>query len=403
MTHIAIIKMNNNMNDIQLAIVIVAYNRTESVRRLFNSLLEAHYPQTAPLIISIDKSDTEAVGELADKLDWPYGDKKVIKHQENLGLRRHVLSIGEYTKLYDGVIVLEDDLEVSPSFYNFALEAVRKYRNDERIAGISLYSFTLNLNNKLPFIPEQNGFDAFLFQNAQSWGQVWMTKAWMSFIEWYSNHSEEFPYLNHLPYSICHWGKNSWLKYHIKYCIEKDKYFVYPYISMTFCSGAVGTHSSEKSSFVQNAILRGCRQGFRFPDFEESVKYDGFFERVGIKESLGLKDVCVDINGEKGNRMGNRYWLTTKRMRYRIIRSFGLLYIPIERNVLQQVYGNSIFLYDTSQKGKLPSNNFIEIISLYKYSGLFSFMRRCGFIESTLQILRYLFHRLNLFIKASSK
>lgn len=384
-----------------VAIAIVAYNRTESVQRLLESLLKAHYSQTAPLIISIDKSNTDAVEKLADEFQWPFGEKIVAKHTENLGLRRHILSIGDYTKKYDAVIVLEDDLEVSPSFYNYAIETVSKYQNDKRIAGISLYTFPVNLHTKLPFIPEKNEYDAFLFQNAQSWGQVWMTNAWADFIEWYENNSEEFSEEPHLPHSICHWGKNSWLKYHIKYCIENDKYFVYPYTSLSFCSNAAGVHSSEAGSFNQNPIIRGNMKGFRLPDYEDAVKYDSFYERVGV--DVGLKDVCFDINGSKGNRQKHRYWLTTKRKPYKTMASYGLLYIPIEENIIQKVEGESIFLYDTQEMGTTPPNNLVDIVNFYKLNGLFSYMRLCGFFSSILQLSRYIFHRYFLYSSARKK
>lgn len=384
-----------------IAIAIVAYNRADSVRRLLNSLLKASYIQPAPLIISIDKSDTDAVEQLADEFQWPYGEKIVAKHTKNMGLRRHILSIGDYTKKYDAVIVLEDDLEVSPSFYHYAVDTVTKYQHDNRIAGISLYTFPLNLHTKLPFIPEKNEYDAFLFQNAQSWGQIWMTDSWAQFVEWYENNSEEFSDEPHLPLSICHWGKNSWLKYHIKYCIEKDKYFVYPYTSLTFCSNAAGVHSIEAGSFNQNPIIRGIMKDFRLPAFEDAVKYDGFYERVGV--DVGLEDVCFDINGSKGNRLKQRYWLTTIRKPYKVVSSYGLLYIPIEENIINRVEGNAVFLYDTHEKGVIPPNNFIEIINFYKLSGLLSYMRIRGFFSSILQLVRYIIHRYFLYSSSRKK
>jgi len=372
-----------------IAIVIVAYNRVDCVQKLLSSLLKANYPQPAPLIISIDKSETDAVERLANEFQWPFGEKTVAKHEVNLGLRKHILSIGDYTKKYDGVVVLEDDLEVSPSFYNFALEAVEKYHDDDRIAGISLFTFPINLHISLPFIPEKNQYDAFLFQNAQSWGQVWMTKAWGDFIKWYENNSEEFSNQPHLPYSICHWGKNSWLKYHIKYCIEQNKYFVYPYTSLTYCSGAAGVHSGEVNNYTQGAILRGNMSNFRLPEYDAAVKYDGFYERVGLNYNLGVNDVCFDLNGSKGNRMNHRYWLTTKRAPYKVIRSYGLLYLPMERNVACNVSGDVIFLYDTQAKAKKPKNNFLPIISYYKFNGIFGYMMACGFARSSFQLFRY--------------
>ena len=379
---------------LNVAIVVVAYNRTDCVQKLLCSLLKANYSQPAPLIISIDKSKTDDVEHLADEFQWPFGEKIVVKHEVNLGLRKHILSIGDYTKKYDGVIVLEDDLEVSPSFYNYALEAVEKYKDDDRIAGISLYTFPLNLQISFPFIPEKNEYDAFLFQNAQSWGQVWMTKAWGNFIKWYEDNSEEFSIQPHLPYSICHWGKNSWLKYHIKYCIEQNKYFVYPYTSLTYCSGAAGIHSDEVNSCTQGAILRGNMSNFRLPDYDSAVKYDGFYERVDLNYNLGVDDVCLDLNGSKGNRLNHRYWLTTKQASYKVVRSYGLMYLPMEQNVACNVSGDAIFLYDTQVKGKKPKNNFLPVISYYKFNGMFSYMMERGFISSSFQLLRYVFHKI---------
>lgn len=384
---------NDTIKSVQIAIVVVAYNRSDSVRRLLGSLLEANYSQSATLIISVDKSDTDEVERLADDFIWPYGEKRVVKHPDNLGLRKHILSIGEYTKQFDGVIVLEDDLEVSPSFYNFALEAVAKYQNDDRIAGISLFSFPLNMQISLPFILERNEYDAFFFQNAQSWGEVWMKNAWAKFLEWYEKNSAEFSDEPHLPYNICHWGKNSWLKYHIKYCIEKDKYFVYPYTSLTYCSGAAGMHSKEMNNYTQGTILRGNMTGFRLPDFDSAVKYDGFYERVDLDFGLGVDDVCIDLNGSKGNRMNHRYWLTTRRESYKVIKSYGVMYVPMEQNVACNVEGETIFLYDTNEKSKKPHNNFLSIISYYKLNGLFSYMMCCGFMASSVQLLHYVVHK----------
>lgn len=101
-----------------IAIVTVAYNRVKSLSRLLNSLLCADI-DNAPLIISIDKSNTNEVERYANDFIWPYGEKKkkVITHKENLGLRKHILSIGQLLDYYDAVIVLEDDIIVAPGFF----------------------------------------------------------------------------------------------------------------------------------------------------------------------------------------------------------------------------------------------------------------------------------------------
>ena len=101
------------------AIVAVGYNRPESMKRLLRSIGEAHYEwDDIPLIISIDKSDVKEVQEIAEAFEWKYGAKRVSLHRERLGLRNHILECGDYAIQYGAVIILEDDREVAPDFYN---------------------------------------------------------------------------------------------------------------------------------------------------------------------------------------------------------------------------------------------------------------------------------------------
>ena len=117
----------------KIAIAIVAYNRKNSLNRLLTSLEQAAYPEETTLIISIDKSQTNAVEQMADNYHWTHGRLHVRKHEKNLGLRRHMLSLGEHFKDFDALIVLEDDITVSPSFYYYAKACVEKYHDDNRI------------------------------------------------------------------------------------------------------------------------------------------------------------------------------------------------------------------------------------------------------------------------------
>lgn len=382
-----------------IAICIVAYNRIDSIQRLLESLSCAQYLQEATLIISVDKSKTDIVEKYADEFVWTHGKKIVAKHSENLGLRKHILSIGDYLHKYDAIVVLEDDLIVSPSFYNYSLEAVQKYKDDDRIAGISLYGFSTNLQTGAPFVPDRDEYDAFLFQNAQSWGQVWMKNQWFKFKSWYEKHSEEYGDAPHLPHNICHWPKSSWLKYHTKYCIEQNKFFVYPYVPLTFCTGAAGVHSSETNNRVHNVMQQGMKSGYLFPEYDNAIKYDGFFERLCLDRYIEYKDVCFDLYGEKGNREQHRYWLTTTRAPYKILKEFGLMYIPIEQNIIRSTPGSGIFLYDTTEPQEKPKDNTFNLLNYhYKVDALLGFMRNRGFVSSSIQIIRYVFHKLKAHI-----
>ena len=295
------------MNNI--AICVIAFDRKDSLCRLLNSLSNAYYYEPVPLIISIDRSDTDDVKQFAISYFWEHGSKRIIAHSQNLGLKKHILKIGELLAEYDALVVLEDDVTVAPNFYNYAKQCFQKYRNNDTIAGISLYNFPLNYHNHLPFIPLHSDSDVYLMQNAVSWGQVWMKKQWNDFISWYNNNSEEFSYKPHLPQSICRWGKNSWLKYHIKYCIEKKKYFVYPYVSLSTNNSEAGIHNKRNVTTFQSALFYGEKKEYRL---QESVKYDAFFENEIIYSILQIKpsDLCIDFYGLKNNASNKRYFLT---------------------------------------------------------------------------------------------
>ena len=350
-----------------IAICIISYNRIDSLKRVLNSLEQGYYDESVSLIISIDKSDTTKVEDFAKEYNWKQGEKRVITHPDNLGLRKHVLKCGDLLEEYDALIVLEDDISVAPSFYYYAKQCVEKYANDDNIAGISLYNFPLNYQNQLPFYPLHSDSDVYLMQCAQSWGQVWIKRQWFDFKEWYLNHNDEFNELPHLPKAICNWPKSSWLKYHMRYCIERNKYFVYPYISLSTNNADAGTHYSKRTTIFQSPILYGKKINFKL---EANTIYDAFFENELLYEILKKKkdELCIDFYGEKGNRLNKRYWLTRKKKSYKIISSYSLSYKPFELNIINNNEGVEVFLYDTKQRSKNRFINTKRLFYLYMYN-----------------------------------
>lgn len=358
-----------------IAICCIAYNRVESLRRLLNSLNSANYNEKVPLVISVDKSDTYDVENLAKSFEWKYGEKRIIRHQKNLGLRKHVLSCGELLNEFEAIIVLEDDVIVSPAFYQYSKQCVEHFYNDNRIAGISLYGWSMNSHNFFPFIPIKNNSDVYLLQLAQSWGQVWMRRQWKEFIDWYNKSFAPFCLQPHLPRSICYWSDKSWLKYHIKYCIEKQKYFVYPYCSLSSNNSEKGEHNKEVSTMFQVPMLYEYKTEF---NIRPSIIYDAFFENELLYEVLHIDRalLCVDLYGNKGNREGKRYWLSTRKLGYEVIRSFGLQYKPLEINVIANVQGKAIFLYDTTKTKRCISYGSIRIVDyLFNYNSFYDHLK----------------------------
>ena len=337
-----------------------------------HSLNSAYYDDSVTLVISIDKSNTDVVEKYAYSLEWEHGNKRVITHSFNLGLRRHVLECGNLLSEFDALIVLEDDVSVSESFYLYAKQCVEKYSNDDRIAGISLYSFHYNYQNSYPFSPLHDKYDVYFMNCAQSWGQVWMKRQWFKFKEWYELNSDIFLDLNGIPDVLRQWPDSSWLKYHTAYCICNNKYFIYPYCSLSTNNSDMGTHVKvDRFTMTQVEMLRGKKEIFYLPDLEEkSIQYDGFFENKNIFQDLGISqyDICVDFYGTKRNEEHKRYWLTRKHANYKILSSYSLSLKPYEYNIINKVKGDDLYLYDTKTivcnifSDKSPNLNFIAYL-----------------------------------------
>ena len=179
-------------------------------KRLLASLLELSLNERAgelDLIISIDKSDSDECAKIAMSYNWEFGKKIVIEQKENLGLKNHILKCGDLTKDYRGIIMLEDDLTISPRALNYVYQAEKKYSCDEKIATISLYKHSFNETANLPFYPTTDSYDAYFMQLPSSWGQYWSKEKWNEFRLWLSENKdiESFEKSNLVPPNIIRW------------------------------------------------------------------------------------------------------------------------------------------------------------------------------------------------------
>ncbi|MET1260764.1 glycosyltransferase family A protein [Flagellimonas sp. DF-77] len=342
-----------------LPIVIVAYNRERSLNRLLDSIAAASYPDTEiPLIISIDHAeDNQAVVDTAMAFEWAHGEKKIIRHPENLGLRKHVLSCASLCLEYGRVIVLEDDLYVSPHFYRFTDSALRFSANDPKIGGVSLYNHQLNVLNGLYFSPIEDGYDNWYFQFASSWGQAWNKAQFEGFLAWYEA-LDTLPATIDLPEKVASWSEKSWLRYYIAYLIKEDKYFLYPKISLTTNFSDTGTHITYSSTTFQVPYLVGTKEPqFEFSTIGDSgAIYNAHFENTALYGYLGMtaSQLLLDLGGTRIQK-NQRFVLTKKILDFKIIKAYGRYLRPIELNILQDFPGNDFFLYDTETVVKNPN------------------------------------------------
>lgn len=340
-------------NKEKIAIVVVGFNRVNSLKTLFKSLVDAKYSHDdIPLVVSIDKSDDQEVYNYVNGFEWPYGEKYVNIQNIRLGLKCHIFQCGDLTKFFKAVIILEDDSFVAPYFYDFAERAVETYGNDDKICGISLYVSHNNEYVNVPFLPINNGFDVFLLQDVQTRGECFTPQMWNKFKKWLPINAERDFKEVQMPERIKTWSR-AWSKYYYAYMIESNTTFLYPHRSFVTNMGAVGEHSSRVNNVAQVDLEWGKRN-YVMPNVSQLVRYDAFYCNEDVYNMLNMSkdDLCLDYYGFNLNLAQKRYILTYKLLPFKVVRSFGLKLYPAEMNIKMDIIGDALKLYDTHQPEK---------------------------------------------------
>lgn len=331
------------------AIVVVAYNRPESLNRLLKSISTASYDTYYPdIIISIDFSSEfiGAVSQVAEDFFWK-GQKKIIKQPKNLGLKQHVLTCGDLTKQYGAIIMLEDDLIVSPKFYQFAVSTLSLIDNNPEVAQVSLYHATFNEAAMVPFEALKSSSDFFLMQVPCSWGQTWTQNQWESFRNWYKENERSLDF-NKLPDGIIKWSENSWKKPYFLYLKETNRYVLYPYVSFSMNMKEEGTNISKRDHVFSNSLALDFDDNL-FVIKESIPKYDDAFMiepnyLVSVTTELNFKDVHIDFFGSKLHAIGDEELVFTLLPAKNKMISFGLDLKPIELNIIYKTEGEELSL-----------------------------------------------------------
>ncbi|MBC8386741.1 MAG: glycosyltransferase family 2 protein [Actinobacteria bacterium] len=334
-------------NNYQPVIVVVAFNRLKSLNRILYSLNRSFTPNGTKLIISIDNNGkNKDVAELASEYIWKFGEKEVIYHKERLGLRNHIIKCGDLSFDYGSVIILEDDLFVSPYFYKYAQEALTYYSNCDNIAGISLYNQPYTESNKLPFIPIKDNSDVYFKQIPSSLGQAWSKEHWDSFKKWYDTNPDVHN-CKGLPVKVRNWTESSWKKYYYAYLVNFNKYFVFPQISFTTNFNDPGENMIMRTFFGQIPI-KIIESPFNFKALKDAINvYDAYSEILPDKinklcNTLNDYDLEVDLYGKKDS-FTKDYVITSKTCK-NYIAGFERSMKPHEMNIIMDIRGEELVL-----------------------------------------------------------
>ena len=154
-------------------IALFTYNRADHTRRAVESLLQNAEANDSDLFIFSDGAKNEkAVKGVAENREYTVTGFKtitIVEREKNWGLANSLIAgITDVINKYGRVIVVEDDLILSPYFLKFMNDGLEKYKDDDRVSSIS--GFIPNVEEELP--------ETFFLRFFHCWGWATWDRAW---------------------------------------------------------------------------------------------------------------------------------------------------------------------------------------------------------------------------------
>lgn len=252
-------------------IVLFTFKRPEHTRRTLESLAQNLEFAASPLFIYCDGPRNEAEAAQVDETrklvrDWPHPNKTIIERDRNWGLANSVIEgVSEICECFGRVIVVEDDLIVSPVFLNYLNTALERYADEPKVMQVSAHMFPVSI---------QTQYDAVMLPFTTSWGWATWDRAWKHFYPSMSGYEKlkasrvlrrkfdldgAYPYFRMLKRQAC--GKvDSWaIRWYLNVFLL-DGLVVYPLHSLVRHEGYddTATHAARRNQSVTNEVWLGA-------------------------------------------------------------------------------------------------------------------------------------------------
>lgn len=278
--------------------IVITMDRENSLRRLLRSLEHANYGEDhVDLDIWIDRPKEgnihQGVLQASRDIDWKHGTKVIHKRAVNAGLYQqwiYTWNITEETTEF--AVILEDDLELSPAFYQWLRVARAAYAQDADVGAFSLQRHTLRpkqirgvASGNLNIAPEHQ---VYKYRLLGTWGFAPQRDQWVEFRTWFEEKRArgEKPYVKGLittdwykRQEVRGFAPNMWSQWWIKFADEKGYFTVTANLpgETTLCANwrEDGLHYSKKKPQMDFPIFRGNEEQFVMPDEPISVDWDG--------------------------------------------------------------------------------------------------------------------------------
>ncbi len=157
-------------------IAIFVFKRPTHLLGTLNSLADNPEFLSSPLYVFSDQGRNPNEQVLVDEVrqivrDFPHPNKILVEAEKNKGLALSITTgVTQLAEQYGKVIVVEDDLIVSPHFLNYMNTALTRYADDANVMQISGHMFPVEVPTK---------DQAFFMPFTTSWGWATWQRAWV--------------------------------------------------------------------------------------------------------------------------------------------------------------------------------------------------------------------------------
>jgi hypothetical protein len=271
-----------------LSVVVMTMNRFWSLKRLLRSLSKARYlpGNTIDLRITVDRDFNNNVDRnvmrLLDSFQWKFGILDIHVWPTKMGIYGnwvHCWPAEQYPeKMYKAVVLLEDDLEVSPHYATWFVGAHLAYGNLSGVGAITGQRPELvaaldgppSVKSQVP--PHVKAFG---YMQIATWSTSPTHSAWKGFREWVINKRAKEPDFSPWVEGIVPnvWYNNQkhdgeeesmWEMWYIRYMDDMKLHTVYPWIQ------------NGDETMVGNWKEPGLHfSGFNWLDFPITTEWDG--------------------------------------------------------------------------------------------------------------------------------
>lgn len=123
-------------------IIVIGFNRLQHLRKTIESIIECN--TSLPVLVFIDRSNKEDPRNV-EVINYVERNKNlfanIIVREKNYGLKENITAAIRYcTQLYDGFIVLEDDIVLDQFAIKYATHNLEKFKDSELIYHINLWA-----------------------------------------------------------------------------------------------------------------------------------------------------------------------------------------------------------------------------------------------------------------------